>query len=98
MLMFVTRIAQTYVVRITFKGSAVVAHLYLAKTVPSHQRLWKLERTVLNQLGIETAICTKINVLKKESVHGGLNGCTLFFYIDYKIDGLSLCEDASRKT
>jgi len=68
----VSRRLQTHIVGVAVKG-AVIAHANLAGDIPTHQILGELERAVFNQLGINTAICGKIDVFEEETVHCALD-------------------------
>jgi len=82
---------------IPVKRSLFISHCYIAKAIPAHECLGKLERPVLNQLGIQAAVGSEVDILEKKSIHGGLDRCTLFIHIDNQSDILLLCKHASHK-
>ena len=64
------------IVRIPFKG-AVVAQGDIAEHLPAHVVVGgKFERAVLDQFGIQTTVCSEVDVFKEDTVHGRLDGCT----------------------
>ena len=65
----VARVAQLYVVRTACKGT-IVLYVDAAKGLPPHQVLWKLERAVLYQFAIQSAVSGKVDVLEKNAIHG----------------------------
>ena len=74
-LLLVPGIAQADIMRIAGECRLVVAQLDVAKRLPSHEGLWKLERAVLHHFGIETSVGSKVDVLEEDAPHGGLDGC-----------------------
>ena len=59
-----------YVVGVAVESRLHVTHGDVAEGAPTHQAVGKLKTAVLNHLCIETAIGSKVNVLKEDSVHG----------------------------
>src|SRR5574344_943064 len=57
-------IVETNVVRTAWKRS-VVSYCHFAERGPSQQVLWKFERTVFDEFGIQTAVCSEINIFEE---------------------------------
>ncbi len=58
-----------HIVGITLKR-AVIHNRHLAKRTPAHETVGKLKRTVLDHLGIKSAVGSIIYIFKKEAIHG----------------------------
>ena len=63
---------EAHIMRIALERP-VGAQLHTAEGFPAHQILRELERTVLDQLGIQAAVCAEVNILKKKPY---IVGCT----------------------
>ena len=74
-LLLVPSIAQADVMRIAGECRPVVTQLDIAKRLPAHEGLRKLERAVLHHFGIETSVGSKVDILEEDAPHGGLDGC-----------------------
>ena len=68
-----TRSLERNIVRVAVEGWFYITYSHISEGVPSHQSLWKFEGTVFYQLCIETAICTKVDVLEEDAIHGRLD-------------------------
>ena len=91
--LLVASIAQGDIMRITGKGRGAVAQSHVAEHVPTHEWLRKLERAVLHQFGIESAIGSEVDVFEENAPHRGLNLCTEFLRVHFKpMLRLSVCE------
>ena len=64
----VARIAETYIMRISLERT-VVHELHVSEDLPSHERVVKLERAVLDLLGVKTSVGGEVDVLEEETVH-----------------------------
>ena len=73
--------AQLHIMRTACKGT-VVLHVDTSEGLPAHQVLRKFERTVLDELAIESAVGSVVDVFKEDAVHGRLNGCSQFLGVD----------------
>lgn len=70
---------------------AVFTHFHLAECLPALQMvLRELERTVLDQFGIKTAVSGEIDILKEYSVHGRLYWSAYLLQVDVKLTDLSV--------
>ena len=65
----VTRVSETHVMRVLVERT-ILENFKLTEGCPSHQTLWELERAVLDHLCIETAIGSKVDILKEDTIHG----------------------------
>ena len=64
---------ETYVMRILVER-AVVLHLYLTESLPTHEVVGReFKRTVFQQLAVKTAVSGIVDILKEDTVHRGLN-------------------------
>ena len=59
-----------------------VAHGDVAESVPTHQSVGKLKRTVLHHLGIKAAVCPEVDVFEEDTVHRGL-----YHRSGFRVDG-----------
>ena len=64
----VARIAETYIMRIPLERT-VVHELHVSEDLPSHERVVKLERAVLDLLRVKTSVGGEVDVLEEEAVH-----------------------------
>ena len=67
-----TWVTQLHIVRTTLERT-VVLHVHTSKRLPTHQVLWKLERAVLHQFTIQSAVSGIVDVLEKNTIHGRLD-------------------------
>ena len=56
------------IVRTALEGT-VVLHLDASEGLPAHQRLGELERAVLDQFAIQTAIGSVVDILEEDTIH-----------------------------
>ena len=70
MLVAVSRGCQAYIMRV-FVEWTIILQGHLAGDVPTGIVVGELERAVLHQLAIQTAIGSIVDVLEKDAVHGG---------------------------
>ena len=82
MLVRVTRIIKSYIMRITLEWS-VIHDLKTSTDCPALKAVVReLERAVLDQLCIESAVCGKVDVLDEDSVHCRLDLCARLVHAD----------------
>ena len=65
-------ITYAHIVRAALKR-AVITHLHIPECGPPHKRVVKLKGTVLDKLGIQSAVGSIVYILKEQAVHGLLN-------------------------
>ena len=75
--------------RITVETGILGLYTDISERRPAPEWVFKLERTVLEKFGIQTSICTEIDIFKKDPVHGRLDRCTCFLHIYLKF--ITLC-------
>ena len=75
--------------RVTIKTRILGLYTDISERHPASERVFKLERTVLDKFGIQASIGTEIDIFKKDPVHGRLDRCTCFLYIYFKL--ITLC-------
>ena len=75
--------------RITVETGLLGLHTDIPEGRPAPKRIFKLERTVLDKFGIQAAIGSVIDILKKDPVHGRLDRRTCFLHIYLKF--ITLC-------
>ena len=64
---------ETYVMRILVER-AVVLHLYLTESLPTHEVVGReFERAVFQQLAVKTTVGSIVDILKEDTIHRGLN-------------------------
>ena len=85
---------ERYIMRVAVEGRLHVIEGYVAECIPTHQALWKLERTVFHHLCIETAIGTEVDILKEDTIHGRLDFYSRLVCLNHK---LMLCESSERR-
>ena len=61
------------IVRVALKGGLVRCDADIAKSLPTHQGIRKLERAVLDHLGIQASVSSEVDVLEEDAIHGRLN-------------------------
>ena len=64
-----------HIVRTALEG-AIVLQFYTSESLPAHQCLWELERTVLDELAIQTTIGGIVDVFEEYTIHGRSDGGT----------------------
>ena len=85
---------ESYIMRVAVEGWLHVVEGYVTECIPSHQALWKLERTVFHHLCIETAIGTEVDILEEDTIHGRLDFYSRLVCLNHK---LMLCESSERR-
>ena len=72
----------------------VVSHLHAADAVPAHQRVGELERAVLHQFGVQTAVGSVVDVFEEHAIHGRGDFSPFLLGVDLYFDVLrsGLCE------
>ena len=93
-LIAVARVFEAYIVRIALERSSFVLHVEVSEGAPTHQVLGELERAVLHHLGIESAIGSVVDILKKDTIHRRLYGCPEFLGVDVQYVVLSRSRQA----
>lgn len=64
------------IVRVAREGGLSVGDGNVAERRPAHQRLWELEGTVCDEVGVEAAVGAVVDVLEENAVHRRLDGGT----------------------
>ena len=69
--------------RVAFESWINISDSHVAEDVPPHQLLRILKRAVFDELGIEPAVGTEVNVFEKDSIHCGLHWSAQFLCIHH---------------
>ena len=74
--------------RVLVKTGGFGLYRYISKRNPAPERIFKLKRTVLNQLCIQSSVRSEVDIFKKDTVHGGLDRRTRLLHVYFKFIGL----------
>ena len=92
-LVAMARRSQTNVVRVALEWT-IVHQNHLARDIPSGECVGKLERAVLDELGIKATVGGIVDVLEKDSVHRRLYGRPKFLSVHVENVSLSSSGEA----
>ena len=74
-------VGEFYVPGAALEGT-VILQVDTAEGLPAHEVLGELERTVLDQFAVESAVSGEVDVFEEDAVHGLLDGCSQFLGVD----------------